>query len=128
MKRLIPLVLLLCLASILLTGCGGSEETKAEPQYANVNEMRAELQQAGITGVDWWEGYILYAKTAGRLQLDSERRLELTTFANQQAKSDYIKVVEGFGGVIVDHSLWVVAADTMADAQAVQAALGGEIR
>ena len=49
MKRLISLVLLFCIAGILLTGCGDSEETNVEPQYANVNEMRADLQEAGIT-------------------------------------------------------------------------------
>jgi len=130
MKKLsIFLVILLALV-IVISGvaCGDSEKTKSELEYANVSQMRAALEANGIVGIDWWEGYILYAQTAGRLQLNSEHRLELITFANRQAESNYIAVGEGVGAVIVEGNLWAVVAETTADAQAAQAALGGEIR
>ena len=90
--------------------------------------MRSLLEAAGITGVDWWEGYILYARTGGRLQLDEDRRLKLVTFADVATQGDYIAAVQSLGGIIVTGDLWAVVAETMTDANAVQEILGGSIR
>jgi hypothetical protein len=116
-----------------LAGCA-AEAPAAPPQqpastpgdYSDIGEMRILLEASGFSG-DWWEGAILYARTAGRLTFPDGSRLELTTFANDQAQQDYVAAVAQFGGVVIQGDLWAVVAETMSDAEKAQRALGGSI-
>jgi hypothetical protein len=109
-------------AAVLVLAACGSSQPAAVPHPA---DLAAKIH--GCHGYAATEA-ALYAREQGQCTLGDGDTADIATFSTEQAARNYLTVAQGFGGVYVTGSLWIVQVDTQADAEEVQHALGGTIR
>ena len=109
----------LALTAVAVAACGGSTPPGTPPSPSGL------AARIGCTGYASTSA-TLFAREEGGCTLDGDN-LDIATFSTTANEDDWIKTASGFGGIIVEGTLWAVGTGTQASAQAITANLGGSV-
>lgn len=93
-------------AALALAGCGSAKPV-APPHPAT---LAARIH--GCHGYSATEA-TLYAREEGQCTLGSDgSSVDIATFATQQARQNWLRTAQGFGGIYVTGQLWIASVDS----------------